>query len=73
MASGLFTIASSGLRAARAALDVTSQNIANANTEGYVRRSLSLAEVASAGGPGRIGDISLSGVRVSGLNRNADL
>lgn len=73
MSSDLFTIGSSGLRAARAALDVTAQNISNASTEGYVRRSLRLGEVASAGGYARIGDISLSGVRVDGLVRNADL
>lgn len=72
MASDLLSIASSGARAARAALDVTSQNIANASTDGYVRRTASLAEVASAGGIGYIGDISLSGVRVAGITRNAD-
>jgi len=73
VSSDLFTIGSSGLRAARAALDVTAQNISNASTEGYVRRSLRLGEVASAGGYARVGDISLSGVRVDGLVRNADL
>lgn len=72
MASDLLSIASSGARAARAALDVTSQNIANASTDGYVRRSVGLAEVASVGGIGRTGDISLSGVRVAGITRNAD-
>ncbi|MDE2563863.1 MAG: flagellar hook-associated protein FlgK [Sphingomonadales bacterium] len=72
MASDLLSIAASGARAAKAALDVTSQNIANASTGGYVRRSATLAEVASSGGIGRIGDISLSGVRVSGITRNVD-
>lgn len=72
MSSDLLSIASSGAKAARAALDVTSQNIANASSEGYVRRSVSLTEVASAGGIGRTGDISLSGVRVSGVTRNVD-
>ena len=73
MASDLLNIAASGVRAARAGLDVTSQNIANAGTEGYVRRSLRQSEVALAGGYGRVGDLSLSGVRIDGLQRNADL
>jgi flagellar hook-associated protein 1 FlgK len=38
--------ATSGLTAARLALDVTGQNIANINTPGYVRRRLELAERA---------------------------
>lgn len=73
MASSLLNIAASGVRAARVGLDLTSQNIANAGTEGYVRRSVRLAEVASAGGYNRIGDLSVSGVRVDGITRNADL
>lgn len=72
MASDLFSIGSSGLKAARAGLEVTSQNIANAATEGYVRRSVDLAEMAAAGGYSRLGDLSLSGVRVAGIERNAD-
>ncbi|MBS0481442.1 MAG: flagellar hook-associated protein FlgK [Proteobacteria bacterium] len=73
MASDLFTIGSSGVRAARTALDITAQNIANAGTDGYVRRSVRLSELASAGGWNRVGDLSLSGVRVDGIARNADL
>ena len=73
MASDLLSIAKSGVQAARVALDVTAQNIANASSEGYVRRSVRLEELASAGGIGRIGDISLSGVRVDGVVRNADI
>jgi flagellar hook-associated protein 1 FlgK len=72
VASDLLQIGASGARAARAALDVSAQNIANAATEGYVRRSVQLAEVATAGGWGRVGDISLSGVRIAGVVRNAD-
>ncbi len=71
MASDLIAIARSGTRAARAALDVTAQNIANASTEGYVRRSVSLSEVSGTSN-GAAGNISLSGVRVSGVARNAD-
>ncbi|MEQ1541725.1 MAG: flagellar hook-associated protein FlgK [Novosphingobium sp.] len=73
MASDLFTIGTSGVRAARAALDVTAQNIANASTQGYVRRSVRLSELAAAGGWNRVADLSLSGVRVDGIARNADL
>lgn len=73
MASDLLSIAASGARAARGALDVTAQNIANASTDGYVRRSARMEEVAAAGGWNRVGDISLSGVRVAGVHRNADM
>ena len=73
MASDLLSIAKSGAKAARIALDVTAQNIANASSEGYVRRSVALSEVAASGGVGRIGDISLSGVRLDRVVRNADV
>lgn len=73
MASDLLSIGRSGTRAASAALNVTAQNITNASSEGYVRRSIRLSEVSASGGVGAIGDISLSGVRVSGVVRNADL
>ncbi|HEY6817377.1 MAG TPA: flagellar basal body protein, partial [Croceibacterium sp.] len=73
MASDLLSIAASGARAARSALDVTAQNIANASSDGYVRRSARMEEVSAAGGQLRVGDISLSGVRISGIARNADL
>ncbi len=73
MASDLLSIAASGARAARGALDVTAQNIANAASDGYVRRSASMQEVSSTGGQMRVGDISLSGVRIAGISRNADM
>lgn len=73
MASDMLQIAASGVRAARAGLEVTSQNIANAGTEGYVRRSVRLSELAMSGGIGRTGDISYSGVWIDGVSRNADL
>ena len=72
MASDLLSIGLSGAKAARVALDVTAQNIANAGTDGYVRRSVSLAEVASTGYEGTVRDVSLSGVRVDNVVRNAD-
>lgn len=73
MASDLMSIAKSGARTARIALDVTAQNIANASSEGYVRRSVLLKEVSSSGGVGRVGDVSLSGSRLDQIVRNADL
>jgi len=73
MASDLLSIGRSGAQAARIALDVTAQNIANASSDGYVRRSTRLQEVSSSGGIGSIGDVSLSGVRLEGVVRNADL
>lgn len=73
MASDLLSIAASGARAARGALDVTAQNIANASSDGYVRRSARMEEVSAAGGQLRVGDISLSGVRIAGISRNADM
>ncbi|MFA7587228.1 MAG: flagellar basal body protein, partial [Novosphingobium sp.] len=73
MSSDLLSIARSGSQAARAALDVTAQNIANASSEGYVRRSARLTEVVGPSGLGRIGETSLSGVRLSGVVRNADM
>ena len=73
MASDLLSIALSGAKAARTALDVTAQNIANAGTSGYVRRSVSLKEVSGTGGFGSQADVSLSGVRLDRVVRNADL
>ncbi|WP_374414648.1 flagellar hook-associated protein FlgK [Novosphingobium colocasiae] len=73
MGSDLLSIARTGARAARAALDVTAQNITNAGSEGYVRRSVRLAEVASGSIAAVPADINLSGVAVAGVTRNADL
>jgi flagellar hook-associated protein 1 FlgK len=72
MASDLLSIARSATRAARIQLDVTAQNIANAGTEGYVRRSVATEEVMTPGYVANNRDVSLSGVRVTGVLRNAD-
>ena len=48
MASNLFTISSSGIKAARAALDITAQNIANAGTPGYKARDIDFAAALKA-------------------------
>lgn len=49
MSSDLLSIGASGLRAYRASLAVTGDNIANAQTAGYARRSLRLSEVSITG------------------------
>ena len=72
MASDLLSIGLSGAKAARVGLDVTAQNIANAATDGYVRRTIGLTEVASTGYNQNVRDVSLSGVRVEKIVRNAD-
>jgi flagellar hook-associated protein 1 FlgK len=73
MTSSMLNIAASGVRAARAGLEVTSHNIANAGTEGYVRRSVRLTELALRTQAGRISEVSYSGVLVDGVSRHADL
>lgn len=70
MSSDLITIARSGTKAARIALDVTAQNIANAGTAGYVRRSVQMEELSSTSALNR--DVSFSGVRLDRIVRNAD-
>ena len=65
--SGLSSILLTGLSALRASqtsMGVTSQNIANANTPGYVRTSVALAPRTSLGLGG--------GVEVTGIKRAAD-
>jgi flagellar hook-associated protein 1 len=47
----LLTIGASGLRAYRASLAATGDNIANAQTAGYARRSVRLQEVSITGAP----------------------
>jgi len=70
MSANMISIASSGLNAARAALEITSQNIANAGTDGYVRRSVTLSEQSANNLHSSYGQVSQLGVRVSGITRN---
>ena len=70
---GGLSIAGSGLSAARAALEVTGQNVANANTEGYTRQRVDLAPMAQTAlatfsKPTGNGD----GVVVTGVSRMND-
>ncbi|MCJ7420374.1 flagellar hook-associated protein FlgK [Sphingomicrobium astaxanthinifaciens] len=72
MASDLLSIAYSGTRAARSSLEVTAQNIANADTDGYVRRSANIREVAASPGFPYQDRLTLAGSRVAGVERNID-
>ncbi len=67
--SDLLSIGASGVRAYQSSLTTTSDNIANAGTTGYVRRTTSLAEI----GVGSSRQISGSGVTVTGVARAADV
>ncbi len=66
--SDLLSIGASGVRAFQGALTTTSENIANAGTAGYVRRTAQMAEVSAAGVKG----INGYGVTVTGTQRAAD-
>jgi flagellar hook-associated protein 1 len=63
--SSALASAMSGLRANQFALSVTSSNVANAQTPGYVAQNVNQIEVSS-GGPG-------SSALVTGVNRELDL
>jgi flagellar hook-associated protein 1 FlgK len=63
-------IASSGLSAARAALEVTGQNVANANTEGYTRQRVNQSPIAQTTLATYFTQSSLGdGVGVTGVSR----
>ena len=63
--SSALAIAMSGLRANQASLSITSSNIANSQTTGYVAESTNTTEISS----GSYGD----SVEVTGVNRELDL
>jgi flagellar hook-associated protein 1 FlgK len=70
---GGLSIASSGLSAARAALEVTGQNVANANTEGYTRQRVDQSPLAQTTLATYFTQSSLGdGVRVNGVSRVND-
>jgi flagellar hook-associated protein FlgK len=69
MSFGGLNISVSGMLAAQVGLDITGNNIANANTEGYSRKTVSFVE-AKSGEMGSNGKIrSLSGVVVDQITR----
>ncbi|MDJ0979150.1 MAG: flagellar hook-associated protein FlgK [Erythrobacter sp.] len=67
MPGSMFQIGRSGAAAARASLEVTSQNIANATNPDYSRRTLQSRELV---GVSATGSGVPSGVRVDGISRN---
>ncbi len=71
--SNLITIGKSGANAARAALELTGQNIANAGNATYARRTLGQSEVVATGGIGLGASAALSGVRADGVQRTQSL
>jgi flagellar hook-associated protein 1 len=71
--SDLLSIGASGVRAYQGALTTTSENIANAGTEGYVRRSAEQSELRAAGSSllhGR--SLTGNGVVLTGVSRAGD-
>lgn len=71
--SDMLQIAQSGALAYSRALDVVADNVANANTPGYVRRTVSLSPAPSSGnGPLSTDPIGGNGVRLTSVNRAVD-
>ena len=71
--SDLLGIGYSGLKAYSRALATVGDNIANAQTPGYARRTLALSEMASGTESALVGrNVSPGGVVISGLNRSVD-
>ncbi|MCM8731238.1 flagellar hook-associated protein FlgK [Hephaestia sp. GCM10023244] len=69
----LLGIGASGVRAYQTAISTTSENIANAGTAGYVRRTTNMNEVAAAShGINGNAPLVASGVVVSGIARESD-
>jgi flagellar hook-associated protein 1 FlgK len=72
--SDLLSIGLSGVSAYRSAISAVADNVSNADTPGYARRSVRLQEAAS-GGSGAIGEgegIAFSGVKASAVLRSWD-
>jgi flagellar hook-associated protein 1 len=63
--SQALSIAMSGLRANQLALSLTSSNVANSDTPGYIRKTVNQIQTSS----GSIG----AGVSITGVNRELDL
>lgn len=68
---GTFNIAKSGMNAQQAELNVTSHNIANANTPGYTRQVATITTTAAQNTIGSAGQIG-TGVQVASIARVKD-
>lgn len=69
--SDMLSIGASGVRAYQTALSTTSENIANAGTAGYVRRTTTMREVSATNS--LTGTPTPLGVTVSGIARAGDI
>ena len=71
----LLTIATSGVKAYRLALEAVADNVANASTPGHVRRTTTLApaSISTGNGPLELDPVGGNGVRITGIIRAADL
>ncbi len=70
MPSAIFSIGRSGLAAARASIELTAQNIANAANADYSRRNLTQSELVLTGSIGINAADSLGGVRSGAVQRS---
>jgi flagellar hook-associated protein 1 FlgK len=70
--SDMLNIGASGVRAYQSALTTVSENIANAGTTGYARRTTGLQEIAAPSGAIQRQSVSGNGVMVTGTVRQAD-
>lgn len=73
MSSDLLSIGASGVRAYQTALGTTSENIANTDTAGYVRRTANMTEIGAAQGIGGYGVVSDGIRRMGDIFRDADV
>lgn len=72
--SDLLGIGASGLRAYSRALTTVGDNIANAQTPGYARRTIGLREMPTSGDPGLLRvQVRASGVDIAGVTRATDV
>ncbi|MEM7779358.1 MAG: flagellar basal body rod C-terminal domain-containing protein [Pseudomonadota bacterium] len=69
MPTNIISIGRSGAAAARASLEVTAQNIANASNPDYVRRSLNLNEFVGRANLNFQSNAQFSGVQIGGIQR----
>jgi len=69
MPTAIFPIARSGLTAPRRSLELTAQNVANADNPDYSRRTLTQGELMMTGNIGNNAQDSLGGVRPGSIER----
>lgn len=69
MPTAIFTIGRSGLTATRRSLELTAQNVANAENANYSRRSLTQGELVMTGSIGTNAQDSLGGVKPGVIER----